>query len=96
MAVELIRTSPAADPDGFTDATVCAWSSAAGGGAVVGTTASLVCNGGVAESGFYHLRVNLTSVPGSGRLVPRCRREPLRRRKRVGGALRSTSRSAWD
>ena len=64
VAVELIRTSLAADPDGFADATVCAWSSAAGG-AVVGTTASLVCNGGVAESGFYHLRVNLTSVPGS-------------------------------
>jgi hypothetical protein len=64
VAFELIRTSLAADPDGFTDTVVCAWSSAAGG-AIVGTTSSVVCNTGIVESGFYHLRVSLTSMPGS-------------------------------
>ncbi len=63
VGVELVRTVLAADPDGFADDVVCAWSSA-GGGAVVGTTGSVVCDAGIVEGGFYHLRVGLSSAPG--------------------------------
>ena len=63
VGVELVRTVLAADPDGFTDEVACAWSSA-GGGAVVGTRASVVCDAGIVEGGFYHLRVGLSSAPG--------------------------------
>ena len=63
VAVELVQTTLAADPDGFTDTVVCAWSSAAGG-PVTGATASFACNG-LIEGAFYHLRVGLASTPGS-------------------------------
>ena len=63
VAVELVQTTLAADPDGFTDTAVCAWSSAAGG-PVTGATASFTCNG-LVEGAFYHLRVGLGSTPGS-------------------------------
>ena len=63
VAVELVQTTLAADPDGFNDTVVCAWNSAAGG-PVIGATASFACNG-LVEGAFYHLRVGLASTPGS-------------------------------
>jgi hypothetical protein len=64
VTVELVRTELAADPNGFADVPVCGWSSAAGG-TLVGTTARVVCAGGLVDNGFYHIRGGLGSVPGS-------------------------------
>lgn len=64
VTVELVRTVLAADPDGYSDTGVCAWSSAAAG-SLVGTVARLACPGAIVEGAFHHLRVALTSAPGS-------------------------------
>jgi hypothetical protein len=63
VRAQVIRTALATARPGFQENTVCEWSS--NGGAVVGTTATFSWPAGIADGAFYHLRVELGSVPGS-------------------------------